>query len=42
MKEFPYSHGDVFFIDGVSMVVEDAKKVDEVGCGLATHDLCRS
>ena len=29
MKEFPYSHGDVFFIDGVSMVVEDAKKVND-------------
>ena len=36
MKEFPFKHGDVFFVDGVSM------KVDEVGCGLATHDLCRS
>lgn len=29
MKEFPYSHGDVFFIEGVSMVVEDAKKVND-------------
>ena len=29
MKEFPYSHGDVFFINGVSMVVEDAKKVND-------------
>ena len=29
MKEFPYSHGDVFFVDGVSMVVEDAKKVND-------------
>ena len=29
MKEFPFKHGDVFFINGVSMVVEDAKKVND-------------
>ena len=29
MKEFPYSHGDVFFVDGVSMVVDTVTKVNE-------------
>ena len=29
MKEFPYSHGDVFFVDGVSMTVDTVTKVNE-------------
>lgn len=29
MKEFPHSHGDVIFIEGVPMTIEDAKKVND-------------
>ena len=29
MKEFPFKHGDVIFIEGVPMTIEDAKKVND-------------